>query len=256
MAGTTIWKGSLHFGSTDLPVKLHAAVREERVRFHLLHLPDQERLRQQMVCSRDRQPVPADEQAKGFEVEEGKYILIDPAELEATAPENDRTIEIHEFVKTAQVDPFLLDGAYSLEPDAAGSGYAAMARLLAEMDLAGICTWTMRKRSYLGAVQASGSVLRLSTLRYADELVDTGALELREVPVSDKELKIGIALLDQMASPFEAQKFENEHQKKLLEMIQRKARGEHIAVTPPRRLQPTESDKLLEALEASLKKAA
>jgi DNA end-binding protein Ku len=86
MAGTTLWKGYIHFGDTDLPVKLHTAVREERVRFHLLHRPDQARLRQQMVCSLEKLPVPAEEQARGFEVEDGKYIIVDPAELEKTAP--------------------------------------------------------------------------------------------------------------------------------------------------------------------------
>lgn len=256
MPGTTIWKGNIHFGDIDLPVKLHTAVREERVQFHLLHQPDQARLHQQMICAFDKLPVPPEEQIKGFEVEEGKYVIVDPAELEKAAPESDRTIEIREFVKTAQLDPFLLDRVYYLEPDLAGSGYAAMVKALKEMDLAGICTWTMRKRTYLGALQVGGKVLRLSTLRHADELVTAGSLELQDVPVSDKELKVGIALIGQLTASFEPKKFQNGHQNKLQDMIQRKARGEQIAVTPPRRLKPTESDTLLETLEASLKKAA
>jgi DNA end-binding protein Ku len=256
MAGTTLWKGYIHFGDTDLPVKLHTAVREERVRFHLLHRPDQARLRQQMVCSLEKLPVPAEEQARGFEVEDGKYIIVDPAELEKTAPESDRMIEVHEFVKTAQIDPLLLDRVYYLEPDLQGGGYKALVKALKDRDLAGICTWTMRKRSYLGALQASGKLLRLNTLRHADELVPAQSLELRDVAVSDKELKIGTALIDQLTASFEPRKFENEHQRKLQEMIEKKARGEKIAVIPPRRLEPTESDKLLQALEASLKKAA
>ena len=72
MAGSTIWKGIIHFGDTDVPVKLHTAVREERIQFHLLHKHDQVRLRQQMVCAYEKQPVPAEEQSKGFEVEDGK----------------------------------------------------------------------------------------------------------------------------------------------------------------------------------------
>jgi len=63
-------------------------------------------------------------------------------------------------------------------------------------------------------------------------------------------------LIDKLTAPFEPRKFENEHQKKLQDMIEKKARGEKIAVLAPRRLQPTESDQLLEVLEASLKKAA
>ena len=124
------------------------------------------------------------------------------------------------------------------------------------MDVAGICTWTMRKRSYLGALQARGEILRLNTLRYADEVISVESLELQDVSLSEKELKIGSDLINQLTAPFEPQKFENEHQKKLQDMIEKKARGEKIAVLVPRRLKPTESDKLLQALEASLKKVA
>jgi len=259
MAGATIWKGSIHFGDTDVPVKLHTAVKEERIQFHLLHKRDRVRLRQQMVCAYEKHPVPAEEQSKGFEVEEGKYIIVDPEELEQTAPESSRMIEVHEFVKTAQIDPIFHDRVYYLEPDITniqGKGYSALVGALKEMDVAGICTWTMRKRSYIGALQARGKILRLNTLRYADEVIPIESLELQDVSLSEKELKIGSLLIDQLTAPFEPQKFGNEHQKKLQEMIEKKARGEKIVVLAPRRLKPTKSDDLLQVLEASLKKAA
>ncbi len=107
MAAGTIWKGNIHFGETDVAVKLHSAVREERIQFHLLHKHDRVRLRQQMICAYENRPVPAEEQTKGFELEEGKYILVDPEELEQTASESSRMIEVHEFVKVEQIDPAL-----------------------------------------------------------------------------------------------------------------------------------------------------
>jgi DNA end-binding protein Ku len=256
MAGATIWKGIIHFGDTDVPVKLHSAVKEERIQFHLLHEPDQVRVRQQLICALDKQPVPAEEQFKGFEVGEGKYILLDPEELEQTVPESDRKIEVHEFVKTTQIDPHFLDRVYYLEPDVQAKGYASLAAALNELDVSGICTWTMRKRSYFGALQARGKVLRLNTLRYADEVVSARSLDLQKVPLTEKELTIGSELIEKLTAPFEPRKFENEHQKKLQEMIDKKARGENIVVVAPRRLKPTEPDNLLQVLEASLKKAA
>ena len=259
MAGATIWKGYIHFGDTDVPVKLHTAVREERIQFHLLHRRDQTRLRQQMVCAYEKQPVPVEEQSKGFEVEDGKYVIVDPAEIDQTAPESSRMIEVHEFVKTGQIDPIFLDRVYYLEPDVTniqGKGYHALVRALKEMDVTGICTWTMRKRSYLGALQARGGVLRLNTMRYADEVIPVKSLQLPDVPLSEKELKIGSELIEKLTAAFEPGKFENEHEKKLQDMIEKKARGEKIAVLVPRRLKPTESDQLLQVLEASLKKAA
>jgi DNA end-binding protein Ku len=256
MAGATIWKGSIHFGDTSVPVKLHAAVKEERIQFHLLHKHDHVRLRQLMICAYEKKPVPVEAQAKGFEVEEGKYILVDPEELEQTAPEGSRMIEVHEFVKSGQIDPLFLDRVYYLEPDTFLEGYRELVAVLQELAVAGICTWTMRKRSYLGALQATGKSLRLNTLRYADEVIAVKSLGLQEIPVSEKELKIGRDLINQLTAPFLPQKFANEHENKLRQLIEKKARGEKIAVLRPRLLQPTTPDKLLQALEASLKKVA
>ena len=256
MAGGTIWKGYIHFGDTDVPVKLHAAIKEERIQFHLLHRRDRVKLHQQMICAYEKKPVPVEAQTKGFEVEDGKYIIVDPAEFDQTVPESSRMIEVHEFVKTEQIDPVFLDRVYYLEPDIHSEGYNALVEALKEMDAAGICTWTMRKRSYLGALQASGKILRLNALRYADEVIPATSLELREIPVSEKELKIGSDLINQLTGPFQPQKFENEHQKRLQKLIEKKARGEKIAVLHPRLLKPTAPDSLLKALEASLKKVA
>jgi DNA end-binding protein Ku len=258
MAGGTIWKGSINFGEANVPVKLHSAVKEEHIQFHLLHKSDREKLRQQMICTHEKTVVPAEAQARGFEVEEGKYIIIDPVELEQTLPESSRMIDVHEFVKTDQIDPLFLDHVYYLEPDSAidPEGYKALAETLQEMNVAGICTWTMRKRAYHGALQGCGKILRLSTLRYADEVLSAKSLELEEIPLSERELQIGSDLIRQMTAPFEPQKFVNEHQKKLQQLIDKKARGEKITLLHPRTLKPTAPDQLLRALEASLKKAA
>jgi DNA end-binding protein Ku len=259
MAGATIWKGYIHFGDIDVPVKLHTAIREERIQFRLLHGRDRVRLRQQMICAYEKQPVSVQEQSKGFEVEDGKYVIVDPAELEQTTPESSRMIEVHEFVKAAQIDPIFLDRLYYLAPDAPdihGDGFNTLIQVLHELDVAGICTWSMRKRSYFGALQAHGKMLRLNTLRHADEVIPVASLDLKDIPLSEKELNIGSELIEKLTAPFEPQKFENEHQKKLQDMIEKKSRGEKIVVLPPKYLNPTESDQLLQALEASLKKAA
>jgi DNA end-binding protein Ku len=256
MTGSTIWKGIIHFGNVNVAVKLHTALREDRIQFHLLHKRDHVRLRQQMVCAYEKKPVPMEEQAKGFELEEGKYIIVDPSELEQTAPESNRMIEVHEFVKTEQIDPVFRERVYYLEPDTNPKGYNALVGTLKEMDMEGICTWIMRKRSYLGALQTNGKILRLGTLRYSDEVISVKSLELRTIPLSEKELKIGSDLINQLTGSFQPYKFEDEHQKKLQNLIDKKARGEKIAVLRPRLLKPTESDKLLQALEASLKKVA
>jgi DNA end-binding protein Ku len=256
MAGKTLWKGTISFGHIDVPVMLHTAVREERISFHLLHRRDRIRLRQQMVCAYEKVPVPKEEQSRGFALEEGKYLLVDPADIEQTEPEESRTIEVRQFVRTGQIDPVFLDRLYYLEPDGPFRGYVALLAAMREMDAAGICTWTMRRRSFLGALQARGRTLRLNTLRHADEVIPVMSLDLPNIPLSEKELKIGSDLIQQLTAPFAPQKFGNEHQKKISALIDRKARGEKIAILRPRRLKPTAPDRLLQALEASLKKVA
>ena len=256
MTGRAIWKGYIHFGDVDVPVKLHPAVKEERIQFHLLHKPDHIKLQQKMVCAYEKIPVPTKEQIRGFELEDGKFIPIGPAELELAAPEDSRLIEVHEFVKSDQIDPLFRERGYYLEPDTSSREYNALIGALMEMGVEGICTWTMRKRSYHGTLQTNGKILRLGTLRYADEVIPVKSLGVKEISLSEKELKIGSDLIDKLTAPFHPQKFENDHQKKLQNLIDKKARGEKIAILRPRRLKATAPDGLLQTLEASLRKIA
>lgn len=256
MAGRAIWKGYIHFRGVEVPVKLHTAVKKEQIQFHLLHKHDHVKLKQQMLCAYEKVPVPVEEQARGFELEDGKYILVDPEELEQTEPEDSRMIEVREFVNTEEIDPLFLERVYYLEPEKTSAGYDSLLEAMREMGVIGVCTWTMRKRSYIGALEASEKTLRLHTLRYSDEVISVKSLELPDIALSEKELKIGSDLIYQMTAPFQPQKFENEHQKKLQTLIDKKARGEKIAILHPKRLKPTSSDKLLQTLEASLKRVA
>jgi len=260
--GGAIWKGYIRFNGTNTAVKLHPAVREEQVRFHLLHKRDHARLHQQMICAYDHKPVPAEAQVRGFEVEEGRYIIVEQSELEDAAqetgrtPENSRAIEVHEFVGVAQIDPIFLERAYFLEPADKGKEYNALAAAMKETDSAGICTWTMRKRTYSGALYPAGRTIRLYTLRYADEIIEAGSLGLDEMALSEKELSIGVELISRLTAPFKPEEFENEHHRKLRDLIEKKSRGEKIALLRPVRLKPTMPDRLLQTLEASLKKVA
>lgn len=256
MAGRTLWKGYIQFSNINVPVKLHTAVQQDRIQFHLLHKRDHVKLRQQMICAYEKVPVPPEEHAKGFELEDRKYILVDPAELEQTEPEDGRMIEVHEFVKTEQIDPVFIERMYYLESDTTLKEYNTLARALKETGTAGICTWTMRRRSYLGALQINGKSLCLNTLRYSDEVIPVKSLGLQKAPLSEKELKIAQDLINQLSAPFQPQKFENEHQKKLQDLIDKKARGEKVAIMRPKQLKPTAPDRLLQALKASLKRVA
>ena len=254
--GHVIWNGSINFGPVAVPVRLLPAVREQRIQFHLLHRRDLVKLKRQMVCSLEGAPVPLEDQARGFELEGGKYILVDPAELEKADPEASRAIEVHEFVPAAQIDPVFLERSYYLEPGPEVAGYNALVAALSEMGLAGVCTWTMRRRTYVGALQAGGKILRLTALRYAGEVVNATGLKAADAPLSARELKVGTELIQHMSGRFQPEKFENRHQVRLQELVDRKARGQKIQVRRPKRRAATEPSRLLSVLEAGLRKVA
>lgn len=256
MERRAIWKGSIHFGKMDIPVKLHTAVREERVQFNLLHKSDHVRLKQQMICAHENVPVPTEEQIKGFQLDDGRYVLIEEEELKEMEPESSRTIEVHEFVDPGQIDPIFISRGYYLEPDGKSKEYQLLARAMQDLGMLGICSWTMRKREYFGMLEVRSGILRLSTLRYADDVVSTKDLDLPSVKLSEKELAIAGDLIGRLTASFQPEKFINEHQQKLQALIDKKARGEKIAILKPKRKKPTPPDNLLKVLEASLKKVA
>jgi DNA end-binding protein Ku len=256
MAGRTIWKGSIHFESIHIPVKLHTAVKEQRIQFHLLHMRDHARLEQRMVCSNEEVIVPREEQVKGFEISKGQYVLVDPEELKGVEANGDRILEVREFVRGDQIDPRFFDRVYYLESERSLKSYSTLAEVLKETGWVGICTWTMRKRPYLGALQGYGKTLRLITLKFYDEVISVDSLGLPEASLVERELRAGRDLIHQLSGPFEPRQFANEHQKRVWELIERKARGEKVKILRPRKLKPTRPDELLKALEASLRKVA
>ena len=120
---------------------------------------------------------------------------------------------------------------------------------------AGLAEWTMRRRNYLGVLQAGDRTLRLTTMRYSDEVVAADTLELSSAPLNEREISTGMMLIKQMSGPFEPGRYRNEYEKKLRALIEAKARGEKIKTARHKRMKPTPSDELLKALRESLKKS-
>ena len=230
----TIWIGNIHFKDIEVPVKLHTSVSQNRMQFHLLHKTDRVRLRQQMICAYEKIPVTGEEEVKGFKVDERKYILMDPEELEETEPEESRSINVHEFVKPDEIDPIFLEKTYYLEPAGGIESYAALAAALKETGMQGICTWAMRKRSYLGTLMSDGKNLKLVVLRYADEIIQVKSLGIESFSLSEKELDIAGELIAKLTVHFQPKKYKNEHQQKLQELVDKKARGETFVVVKPK----------------------
>jgi DNA end-binding protein Ku len=254
-----IFKATIHVGELALPVKLYSAVEDRRVHFRLLHAEDLQPVVQQMVNPRTGEPVPPEEVRKGYEVEPGKFVVLDPDELaRLLEPPGDRRMEVTQVVPRTALPVECLDRAYWLGPDESPEEsrveHVALARALEEEDRVAIVTFTMRKRRYHGAVIGERGQLGLVTL------VDPRGLVLPSAPVTDeakpldaRQLALAQQLVEIMRAPFDPAAHHDEHRARVLELVERKKAGEAIPtdLPPP----PAGTADLLRALEESLRRA-
>jgi DNA end-binding protein Ku len=243
----------LVFGTESLPVKLHSAVHETRVEMHLLHDRDRVRLRQEMVCPVEEKAVPREHILKGFEVEEGQYVILSDEEIESLEPALERVMEVAEFVRAEEIDPRYFDRAYYLSPDGDDAGYATLATALSDAGRVGVCRWTMRRRPYLAALSVSGAALSVTTMRYGSEVVPVERLDLAEIEADTPELAAAERLVAATAGEFRPEEYHDEYDRRLRAFLERKARGEAIEIERPTRPAATRPGLLLETLRMSLK---
>ena len=254
-----MWSGTISFGLVSIPVKLYNAVSRKGVSFNQLDARTNSRIKLKKVSALDGSDVPDDAIVKGYEVAKDSYVVLTQDEIDAVDPAASRAIDIEEFIDLSEIDPVFFDSAYHLVPD---KGTAKPYRLLTEaMERSGkvaLARFVMRNKQYLAAVRAVDGRLVLSTMVYADELVDPAELpelgEAAAVDVSERELTLAVQLVESLAAPFEPQKFHDTHRERLLEMIEQKAAGVEVAAPTPVTTNPQVVD-LLAALEASVAEA-
>src|SRR5213082_878094 len=172
-----IWTGTVGFGLVNVPVKLFSATSPKEVRFHMLHDKDGGRIQQKRVCSIDGEEVPWEHVIKGFELGKGRYVAIAREELEAIGPRASKAIEIEDFVELSQIDPIYYQSTYYLVPDrGASKPYALLLAAMKRTGRVGIARFVLRTKQYLAAVRPMGNALAISTMLYADEVVDEDEL--------------------------------------------------------------------------------
>jgi DNA end-binding protein Ku len=182
--------------------------------------------------------------------------VIEPGELEALDPRRTRAIEIEDFVALEEIDPIYFDHPYYLAPSQGGSkAYELLRRAMEESGKVAIGKVVIRSKESLVAIRAAGSVLTMETMLFADEVVDAESLD--EIPVEDgkaskQELEMAQQLIDSLSGDFEPAKYHDEYRERVLDLIERKAQGEEIAVQPAAE-EPAKVPDLMAALEASIK---
>ena len=254
----SIWSGSISFGLVNVPVKLVTATSTKDVRFHQLHATDGGRINQRRVCSLDDQEVDYSEIVKGYEIHRGQYVIVEPEELEALAPESSRSIEIEEFVELAAIDPLFFDHSYYLVPDdVAARPYALLVEAMAGTGKVGIGRFVLRTKQYLAALRPRDGALVLSTLLFADEVVETTDLEVKttgDTRPSERELSMARQLVNSLSAEWEPEKYKDDYREKVLGLLEAKAEGNEFAM-PEEPERPAPVVDLMAALEASLARA-
>ena len=253
----SMWSGAISFGLVNVPVKLYSAVNRKTVRFHQLNGKTGHRIAQKRVDAATNEEVQYEDIVKGYELTKERYVVITPDELDALDPEKTRTIDIEDFVDLSEIDPIYYDHPYYLVPDkGAAKAYGLLLQAMQESGKVAVARVVLRSKEQLVAIRpAPGGVLMMETMIFADEVVSPDDIddlpEAKDLKVSDREVKMAQQLIDSLSSDFEPEKYHDEYREKVLELIERKAAGEEIAVQPEAP-EPKKVPDLMAALEASL----
>jgi DNA end-binding protein Ku len=253
-----VWTGTISFGLVAIPVKLYHAVRKQSVSFNQIDDRTMARIRYQKVSALDGEEVPDEHIVKGYEVAKDRYVLVDPDELEPFIPAATKTVDLEEFVDLVEIDPVYFDSAYYLAPGTNPKPYVLLARAMEAAGKVAIGRFVMRNKQYTAAIRAEEGRLVMSTLAYADEVVDPATIAelqgLEDIDVSDKEIAMAESLVDSLAAAFEPEKYRDEYREQVLDLIQIKAAGEEFTLPEEAAEKPKVVD-LMAALEASVKAA-
>jgi DNA end-binding protein Ku len=251
-----IWTGAISFGLVNVPVKLYTATSPKTVRFHQLHDKDNVRIQQKRVCPADGEEVSYDHLVKGFEIAPDRYVVVTQDELDALDPRHTKTIDIEEFVQLDEIDPVYYDSAYHVAPATGGAkAYRLLLSAMEETGRVAIGRFVLRTRQQLCALRPADGVLMLSTMLFGDEVNAPERLDeleaLADATATAREVKMARELIESLSTAFEPSKHRDEYRERVLELIERKAAGEEIAVQPVQ--EPAPVPDLMAALEASVK---
>jgi DNA end-binding protein Ku len=255
MAPRPLWTGTLSFGLVTVPVRLHPAIAEHRLQFHLVHEPDESPIGYQKICKLEDKPVPDDEIVKAFEIRKGEYVHLSDEDFEAARAGRGKSMEITDFVPYADIDPVLFARAYYVGPGEGGEHvYSLLARAMADSSLAAIVKFVLRDRQHLGALRVADGLIVLEQLHFADEARPVEGIKPEGQRVSKQELELASRLIESYTGPWKPEKYEDTYRDELRAAIEAKVRGGEVAEAPEPE-QAEEEPNLMDALRRSVEAA-
>lgn len=226
----SVWKGSIVLSLVSIPVALYAAARSERTYLHQIHKECNSRVRQPLFCPTCNRFVERSEIVKGFEFDEGQYVLMEEKEIKKIAAASSRNLELVAFTKLDEIDPIFFDASYFVIPQEDGKkAYQLLVKALDETRTVGVGKLVMHQRDYTVFLRTYEHGLLLHTMYFANEirrLPEYGVFE--SVQLKPAELKLTEQLIGSLTEPFKPKQYHNEFQAKLLKLIEAKKQGNTI----------------------------
>jgi Ku protein len=257
MAPRAYWKGTLKLSLVTCPVLLYpASTSVAKTRFHMINKETGNRLKQQMVDAETGDVVEGDQKARGYEIRKGKYVEIEPEELESVQIESNHTIDIENFVPRDEIDKRYLNHPYYIAPDgkAGIDAFAVIRDAMKDQDRVALARIVLTNREHVMAIEPLGKGLLGTTLRYPYELRDEADYfdDIKTPKITKDMVELAGHILDSKAAHFDPSKFKDEYEDALKALVRRKAAGKTIEIPQPEE-RPSNVVSLMDALKQSLK---
>lgn len=253
----TMWKGSISFGLVNIPIKLHTATEDKDIKLRTLHKECHSPIKYEKVCPVCEVEVKNEDLVKAYEYTKGKFVVLEADELEKLRKENEeKAVEIIDFVKIHEIDPIYYDRTYYMSPgDGGGKAYGLLRKALMSSEKVGIAKMIIRSKEQLAVVRVYENTIVMETIHFPDEVRKPS--DVPNVPaedkVTEKELETAIMLIDQLTTTFEPEKYNDDYRTALLELIESKRTGKEV-VTATEKAPPANVTDLMAALQASIDK--
>ncbi|GJL57770.1 MAG: non-homologous end joining protein Ku [Nitrospirales bacterium] len=234
-----IWRGHITFGLVTIPVVVHSAEKQFDLHFRLLDSRNHARVRYERVNEETGEEVPWQDIVKGFEYEEGRYVLLHDADFEKVAVEVNKSVEIENFVNAKDIGYEYFDKPYYLVPDNKGEKvYVLLREVLRRSGKIGIAKVVIRTRQYLAALIPQGHVLVLELLRFHQEIrnvqeLDVPGASVKSYKISEKELTLAQRLVESMSTRWEPQRYHDDYRDALLKWIDKKSKRAQSRTSVP-----------------------
>ena len=255
MAPRAYWKGYMKLSLVSCPIALYPATSErEKISFHQLNKETGHRIRYRKVDTETGDEVEQAAIIKGFEVNKGEYVELDPEELEAVAIESKRTIEIDAFVPKTDIDEIYMRDPYFIVPDGevGQQAFAVIREAIRKEGMVALGKVVFTSREHIIALEARDKGMMGITLRYPYEVRDQNeyfdGIENEKVPKD--MLDLAIHIVESKKGKFEPQKFEDQYEDALKDLIRKKQKGEKIE--RPKEPQRLNVVNLMDALKKSV----